>query len=158
MPFPRILSMGLSASTNPALHRPRSCWCGSGLAYYRKGSDRTDYVKSSRRSFVAALLEITALRQQVGFRIVGGWSAIQNVWSAALSQAKNEGDRLVCANVFGLHWSTRLLAMMECAALSSYLVRQPGKTFPDYRFRERRVRPLCHLMVRQQIWQKSSTP
>jgi len=40
-------------------------------------------------------------------------------------KAKNEGDRLVCANVFGLYWSTRLLAMMECAALSSYLVRQP---------------------------------
>jgi hypothetical protein len=32
------------------------------------------------------------------------------------------------------------------------------KAFPVYRFRERRVRPLCHLMVRQQTWQKSSTP
>jgi hypothetical protein len=41
-----------------------------------------------------------------------------------LSQAKNEGDRLVCANVYGLCWSTRLLAMMECAVLSSYLVMQ----------------------------------
>jgi hypothetical protein len=89
-----------------------------------------------------------------------GWSgflvmsrANRNVWSAALSQAKNEGDRLVCANVFGLHWSTRLLAMMECAALSSYLVRQPRKAFPVCRFRERRVRPLCHLIVRQQTWQ-----
>ena len=50
----------------------------------------------------------------------------RNVWSAALSQAKNESDRMVCANVFGLRWSTRLLAMMECAALSSYLVRQSG--------------------------------
>src|SRR6202167_5761803 len=78
----------------------------------------------------------------------------RDVWSAALSQAKNEGDRLACANVFGLHWSTRLLAMMECAALSSYLVRQPGKAFPVCRFRERRVRPLCHLIVRQQTWQK----
>ena len=28
--------------------------------------------------------------------------ANRNVWSAALSQAKNEGDRMVCANVFGL--------------------------------------------------------
>jgi hypothetical protein len=28
--------------------------------------------------------------------------ANRNVWSAALSQAKNEGDRLACANVFGL--------------------------------------------------------
>src|SRR5437879_9331247 len=80
----------------------------------------------------------------------------RNVWSAALSQAKNDGDRLVCANVYGLCWSTRLLAMMECAALSSYLVRQPGKAFPDCRFRECRVRPLCHLIVRQQTWQKSS--
>lgn len=35
---------------------------------------------------------------------------------ATLSQEKNEGDRFVCANVFGLLWSTRLLAMMECAA------------------------------------------
>jgi hypothetical protein len=26
--------------------------------------------------------------------------------------------------------------------------------FPVYRFRERRVRPLCHLIVRQQTWQK----
>ena len=29
----------------------------------------------------------------------------RNVWSAALSQAKNESDGLVCANVFGLCWS-----------------------------------------------------
>src|SRR5450631_144358 len=86
--------------------------------------------------------------------LISEWSANRNVWSAALSQAKNKGDRLVCANVFGLHWSTRLLAMMECAALSSYLVRQPGKAFPVCRFRERRVRPLCHLIVRQQTWQK----
>jgi hypothetical protein len=28
------------------------------------------------------------------------------------------------------------------------------KTFLDNRFRERRVRPLCHLMVRQQTWRK----
>jgi hypothetical protein len=32
-------------------------------------------------------------------------SAIRNVWSAALSQAKNESDRMACANVFGLGWS-----------------------------------------------------
>jgi hypothetical protein len=29
-------------------------------------------------------------------------NANRNVWSAALSQAKNEGDKLACANVFGL--------------------------------------------------------
>ena len=34
--------------------------------------------------------------------IVGVLSAIRNVWSAALSQAKNEDDGLVCANVSGL--------------------------------------------------------
>src|SRR5258708_30318355 len=47
------------------------------------------------------------------------WSANRNVWSAALSQAKNEGDRLVCANVYGLGWRTKLLALMERAAPSS---------------------------------------
>src|SRR5436309_6325566 len=57
----------------------------------------------------------------------------RNVWSAALSQAKNDGDRLVCANVYGLCWSTRLLAMMECAALSSYLARQSWKTSSGYK-------------------------
>jgi hypothetical protein len=50
--------------------------------------------------------------------------AIRNVWSAASSQAKNEGDMLVCANVYGLCWSIKPLALMECAAPSSYLVRQ----------------------------------
>ena len=44
--------------------------------------------------------------------------------------------------------------MMECAAPPSYLVRQPEKAFPGYRFRERRARPWCHLIVRQQTWQK----
>jgi NAD(P)-dependent dehydrogenase (short-subunit alcohol dehydrogenase family) len=34
-----------------------------------------------------------------------GFFANRNVWSAALSQAKNESDRIVCANVFGLRWS-----------------------------------------------------
>ena len=61
------------------------------------------------------------------------------------SQAKNEADRQVCANVFGLSWSTVLLARMECAALSSYLSGQPSKTFSHSRFRKRRVGPLCHL-------------
>src|SRR5579862_9236787 len=44
---------------------------------------------------------------------------------------------------------------MECAAPSSYLVTRPWKAFPSYRFRERRDRPLCHLMVRQQTWEES---
>jgi hypothetical protein len=39
----------------------------------------------------------------------------------ALSQAKSEDDGMVLANI-GLNWSVRLLAMMECAALSSYLI------------------------------------
>jgi hypothetical protein len=51
---------------------------------------------------------------------VRGSVSYANVWSAALLQAKSEGDRAVCANVCGLDRSVRLLAMMECAALSSY--------------------------------------
>ena len=48
-----------------------------------------------------------------------------NVWSATAPQAKNESENsLVCANVYGLRWSAKLLALMECAAPSSYLVRQ----------------------------------
>lgn len=49
------------------------------------------------------------------------------VWSAVLSQAKSESDRLVRANVFDLCWSLRLLARMECAALSPYLIKQSWK-------------------------------
>ena len=30
-----------------------------------------------------------------------------HVWSAAELQAKNERDRLVCAHVYGLHWSEK---------------------------------------------------
>jgi hypothetical protein len=55
---------------------------------------------------------------------MGRVRTVAKPWSAALSQAKNEGDRLVCANVYGRHWRTKLLALMECAAPSSYLVRQ----------------------------------
>src|ERR1700756_1917957 len=44
---------------------------------------------------------------------------------------------------------------MECAAPSSYLITLPLEAFSGYRFRERRDRPLCHLMVRQQTWQES---
>ena len=80
-------------------------------------------------------------------RPLRGWSATRNVWSAALSQAKSESDRLVCANVFGLCWSGSLLAMMECAALFSHLVKQSWKTSSEFGFGERRVRPLCHLVV-----------
>ena len=61
-------------------------------------------------------------------------SANRYVWSAALSQAKNESGRMVCANVFGLRWSTKLLALMECAARSSYSVMQPWKACPGNRF------------------------
>lgn len=42
---------------------------------------------------------------------------------------------------------------MECAALSSYLIEQPCWAVTHIRFRKRRVRPLCHLMDRQQTWQ-----
>src|SRR5271157_429161 len=70
---------------------------------------------------------------------------------------KNESDMSVCANVYGLCWSTMPLAMMECAAPSSYLVMQSWKTASEYRFGGHRVRPLCHLMLRQQTWQKRTS-
>jgi len=43
-----------------------------GSPTIEEGSIARDYMKSIRSSFVAALLEITALRQQVEYRIVGG--------------------------------------------------------------------------------------
>ena len=39
---------------------------------------------------------------------------------------------------------------MECAALRSPLVTQSRRTSSGFGFGKRRVRPLCHLMVRQQ--------
>ncbi len=41
----------------------------------------------------------------------------QYVWSAALSQAKNEDDVMVCANVYGLLGSNKPLGLdgMRCA-------------------------------------------
>src|SRR5437660_8929008 len=84
-------------------------------------------------SVVGALLTFRVARR-AGSAYLHSKFGNRNVWSAALSQAKNDGDRLVCANVYGLCWSTRLLAMMECAALSSYLARQSWKTSSGYRF------------------------
>lgn len=46
-----------------------------------------------------------------GKKVVAGRN--RNVWSAAVSQAKSESDRLVCANVCGLRWSNKLLARMD---------------------------------------------
>jgi hypothetical protein len=43
---------------------------------------------------------------------------------------------------------------MECAALWSLLVTLPREAIPSNRFRERRDRPFCHLMIRQQTWQE----
>ncbi len=42
---------------------------------------------------------------------------------------------------------------MECAALRSPLVTQSRRTSSGFGFLERRVRPLCHLVFRQQTWQ-----
>src|SRR5882724_10876853 len=64
-------------------------------------------------------------------------------------------QKLVCANVYGLCWSESLLARMECAALFSPLVIQSRETSSGYGFGERRVRPLCHLLIRQQTWQET---
>ena len=80
--------------------------------------------------------------------------AIRHVWSAASLQAKNDGDGLVCANVSGLFVSYCSWHLMECAALASYLVTQSRTTLTSTRFRERRVRPFCHLIVRQQTWRE----
>src|SRR5260370_33730347 len=44
---------------------------------------------------------------------------------------------------------------MECAALFSPLVIQSRETSSAYGFGERRVRPLCHLLIRQQTWQET---
>ena len=63
---------------------------------------------------------------------------------------------MVCANVYGLCWSESLLARMECAALFSPLVIQSRETASGYGFGERRVRPLCHLLIRQQTWQETT--
>jgi hypothetical protein len=57
----------------------------------------------------------------------GRITATRNVWSAAVSQAKSESDRLVCANVYGHRQSGLLLARMECAALSFHSVSQSWK-------------------------------
>ena len=79
----------------------------------------------------------------------------RHVWSAASLQAKNEDDGLVCANVSGLFVSSGSWHLMECAALASYLVTQSRATLTSTRFRERRVRPFCHLIVRQQTWREN---
>jgi hypothetical protein len=66
---------------------------------------------------------------------------------------------MVCANVFGLGWSTKLLALMECAARSSYLVRQPWKAFPVDRFRESAGFDRCVIsQFASRPGRKSSTP
>src|SRR5712671_6619441 len=70
-----------------------------------------------------------------------------------LRRKRNVGcHKLVCANVYGLCWSESLLARMECAALFSPLVIQSLETSSGYGFKERRVQPLCHLLIRQQTW------
>ena len=50
-----------------------------------------------------------------------------------------------------------LLARLECAALRSPLITQSRRTSSEFGFGERRVRPLCHLMVRQQTWQDANS-
>src|SRR5260370_41098901 len=78
------------------------------------------------------------------------------MYGPPLRRKRNVGcHKLVCANVYGLCWSESLLARMECAALSSPLVIQSLETSSGYGFKERRVRPLCHLLIRQQTWQET---
>jgi hypothetical protein len=51
--------------------------------------------------------------------IMGGLSAKRNAWFAALSHAKNESDRLVCAKWMRPCLEHKAPALMECAASSS---------------------------------------
>jgi hypothetical protein len=50
--------------------------------------------------------------------------------SQPLSQAKNKNDRMVRANVFGLRWSAKPLALMECAYSGTLLGRDGGEGGP----------------------------
>ena len=82
-------------------------------------------------------------------------SAGVNVWSAVLLQAKSEsaqGGLRKC--IRSSLESCSLRTMMECAAFCSYLNlnRQPQAAVLLHRFPERRDRPLCHLIARQQTW------
>src|ERR1700751_3739508 len=63
--------------------------------------------------------------------------------------------RVACwsAQMYSAFVGAVLRARMECAALRSPLVRQSLRTSSEFGFGKRRVRPLCHLMVRQQTWQ-----
>src|SRR5712671_1357785 len=82
--------------------------------------------------------------------------AASEMYGPPLRRKRNVGcHKLVCANVYGLCWSESLLARMECAALFSPLVIQSRETASGYGFGERRVRPLCHLLIRQQTWQET---
>ena len=62
---------------------------------------------------------------------------------------------LACANVFGLYWSSELLACMGCAALSSLLVTLPLKAFSGYRLSRAPGSTVVPSHVfRQQTWQE----
>src|SRR5260370_9501007 len=81
---------------------------------------------------------------------------LTGMYGPPLRRKRNVGcHKLVCTNVYGLCWSESLLARMECAALFSPLVIQSRETSSGYGFGERRVRPLCHLLIRQQTWQET---
>jgi len=75
----------------------------------------TVWVSRLRCSVIAPSNSEDLLRagRRVEFTIDNGH--YRNVWSAAELQAENRDDGLVCANVFGLWWSQRLLAMMDSA-------------------------------------------
>jgi len=80
----------------------------------------------STRGQLKSVIEITGARSRLlrypWFRLVLAIPAVErneplvaisriranrHVWSAALSQAGNESDRMVCASVFGLRWATQ---------------------------------------------------
>src|SRR5271165_5479347 len=53
------------------------------------------------------VLAIPAVERNEPLVAISRIRANRHVWSAAWSQAENESDRMVCANVFGLRWTTQ---------------------------------------------------
>src|SRR6267378_2636428 len=85
----------------------------------------------------------------------GGSSANRNVWSAALPQAKSDvtgwSAQMYTAFV-GVNHSWPGWNALPLFPISNSVSRE---TSSGYGFGERRVRPLCHLLIRQQTWQET---
>jgi endothelin-converting enzyme/putative endopeptidase len=78
-----------------------------GEKLYLAPADRVHiwYANLAQRTPLGCRLRRNPIPQETmdtSLHVAGGSSENRNVRSAALSQAKNESDRMVCANVFGL--------------------------------------------------------